>query len=140
MTPLKENCLFCSIVKGEIPSTKIYEDEHTLVFLDIAPFCEGHCLVIPKVHSQNILEIDPQQAHHLFKTIQHVAPAIMKATNSQGFHVLQNNFAAAGQTVFHTHWHIIPRAEEDKLTLWAQTPYQDQDVMFKIAKTIVSHL
>lgn len=135
-----ENCLFCSIIEGKIPSAKIYEDEHTLVFLDIAPFCEGHCLVIPKLHAQNILELDPKQAEHLFKTIQHVAPAIMKATNSQGFHVLQNNFAAAGQTVFHAHWHIIPRTENDKLTLWKQSSYQSQDIMLKMAKNITNNL
>ena len=140
MPNLIDNCLFCSIIKGDIPSVKIYEDEYTLTFLDIAPYREGHCLVIPKSHAQNILDLNPNHAGHVLKTIQHIAPAIMKATNSQGFHVLQNNFAAAGQTVFHVHWHIIPRADGDNLSLWTQTPYKNQNMMLEVAKTITTRL
>lgn len=137
-TPETENCLFCRIIKGEIPSSKIYEDEYTFAFLDIAPFREGHCLVIPKIHAQNILDIDSALAPYLFKTIQNIAPAIMKATSSQGFHILQNNFAAAGQTVFHAHWHIIPRSEGDNFPLWTQTPYENEHAIRNMARTITN--
>ena len=119
---------------------KVYEDEHTLAFLDISPFREGHTLVISKIHSKNILEFNPDEAGNLFRTIQHVAPAVMKATDSHGFHILQNNFIAAGQTVFHAHWHIIPRATGDDYKFATHITYKDNDTMLKMAETIKSHL
>jgi len=139
-TPETENCLFCRIIRGEIPSAKIYEDEYTFAFLDIAPMHEGHCLIIPKIHTQNILDFDSTLAPHLFKTIQTIAPAVMKATNSQGFHVLQNNFAAAGQTVFHVHWHIIPVSDGETLPFWAQVPYKNEIAMRDVAQAIIGHI
>ena len=140
MTLDTENCPFCQIIRGEIPSAKVYEDEHTLAFLDIAPFVEGHTLVIPKKHIKNMLEFDPNHATHLFKTIKHVAPAVMKATGSEGFHILQNNFMAAGQTVFHAHWHIIPRAKNDNFIFGTHITYKNNEAMREMAKAITKHL
>jgi len=134
---LAEDCIFCKIIKGEIPCSKIYEDETTFAFLDINPFAWGHCLVIAKDHTQNILEFDLSLSQNIFATIQKVACAVMQATQAEGFHVLQNNFPAAGQTVFHAHWHIVPRIEGDGLKLWSQSNYENQNALQSMAKNII---
>lgn len=131
-----EDCLFCRIIKGDIPCEKVYEDEHIFAFLDIAPCFEGHCLVVPKVHSSNMLEMDSRLAGHLFDAMKRIAPAIMKATHGTGFNVIQNNFASAGQTVFHAHWHIIPRVEGDNFVLWEPCTYKNKESMKTVAEQI----
>ncbi len=135
-----QNCIFCQIVERQIPSAKVYEDEHFLAFLDIAPFAKGHTLIIPKEHVANILEFNPSKAEGLFKVIQKLAPAIMQATKTTGFNLIQNNFASAGQTVFHVHWHIIPRFENDNILPWAQNSYENTEIMAEMAKNILKHL
>ena len=140
MTTNTDDCLFCRIVKGEIPCAKVYEDEYVFAFLDIAPFKEGHALLILKEHSNTVLDVNPDHMQYVLKAIQKIAPAVMEATNAQGFHVLQNNFAAAGQTVFHTHWHIIPRSEDDTLSLWAQGAYTDNGTMGAVAMAISQNI
>jgi histidine triad (HIT) family protein len=114
-----ENCLFCKIAKGEIPCEKIYEDEHTLAFLDIKPLNEGHTLVIPKAHSENILSIESAPLSHVMETVRRIAPVIKDATGASGVNIHSNNGASAGQVVFHTHIHIIPRHERDGYKHWA---------------------
>jgi len=132
----EKDCLFCRIIRGEIPSSKIYEDEYVYAFLDIAPSFIGHTLVVPKNHYKNILDIDAGEAGHIFAAIQKIAPAIIKVTGAEGFHVLQNNNEAAGQTVFHTHFHIIPRKTGDGMTLWTPTPYENMEKMLETAQKI----
>ena len=114
------DCLFCKIVNNEIPCNKIYEDDKTLAFLDIMPVMEGHCLIIPKQHSPNILETPEEDIKAMFETAKKITPAIMKATNSTGININSNTNDSAGQKVMHTHIHLLPRKENDNLKLWPQ--------------------
>ncbi len=109
------NNIFARILRGEIPSHKIYEDEHTLAFMDVMPQVDGHCLVIPKVGSRNLLDADPKHLTFLMATVQKVARAAKSAFKADGVQVRQYNEPAAGQTVFHLHFHIMPMNEGQAL-------------------------
>ncbi len=102
------NNIFAKILRGEIPAHKIYEDDHTLAFMDVMPQVEGHCLVVPKQPSRGLLDADPGVLAHVMTTVQKVAAAAVKATGADGFQIRQYNEAAGGQTVFHLHFHILP--------------------------------
>ncbi|SDQ86375.1 HIT family protein [Virgibacillus salinus] len=104
-----EDCIFCKILNGEIPSAKVYEDEYVYAFLDISQVTKGHTLVIPKIHTKNIYETPPEVASSLFARIPTIANAIKKAYKPIGMNLLNNNEKAADQSVFHLHIHIIPR-------------------------------
>lgn len=104
-----ETCIFCKIINGEIPSTKIFENEDVLAFLDLSQVTKGHTLVIPKDHQKNIFHLQPETAGKLFEAVPDIASAIQKAFNAEGLNVLNNNEEIAGQTVFHYHLHLIPR-------------------------------
>lgn len=136
----EKDCLFCRIVRGEIPSSKVYEDEHVYAFLDIAPSFYGHCLVVPKNHYENILDIGMKEICAVFAAVQKIAPAVMRATGAEGFHVIQNNNEAAGQTVFHTHFHIVPRKTGDGMVLWASKAYESTEEMLEMAKKIQTEM
>lgn len=103
--------LFAKIIRGEIPSHKVYEDEHTFAFLDIMPRADGHTLVIPKRGAESILDVEPAVLAHVMATVRTLAPAIVTAMNAGGFMIQQFNGAAAGQSVFHLHVHIVPRTQ-----------------------------
>jgi histidine triad (HIT) family protein len=103
--------IFAKILRGEIPAHKIYEDDHSLAFMDVMPQVEGHCLVIPKTPSRGLLDADPAVLAHVMATVQKVAAAAVKATNADGFQIRQYNEVAGGQTVFHLHVHILPMKE-----------------------------
>lgn len=113
---MKNDCVFCAIAAGEIPSFKIYEDDFVLAFLDINPFSEGHTLVIPKEHYKGLLDVPPNVLAVLLERVQKVSSHIAKALACDGFNILQNNGAAAGQTVNHIHFHIVPRMEGSVLS------------------------
>lgn len=108
-----EDCIFCKIIAGEIPSSKVYEDEQVLAFLDISQVTSGHTLVVPKEHFRNMLEMDGEAAGQLFACIPTIARKVMKATDAKGMNIINNNEEIAGQTVFHTHVHLAPRYTED---------------------------
>ena len=101
--------IFAKIIRGEIPSLRIYEDEHTIAIMDVMPQCDGHALVLPKAGSRNILDIAPESLAATMLTAQRIARAAMQAFGADGVNVMQFNEPAAGQTVYHTHVHIIPR-------------------------------
>lgn len=105
------NCIFCKIIRGEIPSIKIHEDAQTLTFMDVRPASPGHALVISKAHAPDLLEIAETDLLAVTLTVQRVARAIQKALTPDGMRVSQFNGAAAGQTVFHYHVHIVPAHE-----------------------------
>ena len=112
---MKNNCIFCAIAEGEIPSFKIYEDDLVLAYLDINPFSEGHTLVIPKVHSEGLLDTSDEMLAAVVARVKKVAAHIKATLPCDGFNILQNNGEAAGQTVRHVHFHIIPRRNGDAL-------------------------
>jgi histidine triad (HIT) family protein len=108
-----EDCIFCSIVAGEIPSRTVYEDEEVLAFLDATPLARGHTLVIPKDHHQTLGDLPPDLAETLGGTLTKLAPAIETAVNADASTVAFNNGEAAGQEVPHVHGHVIPRFDGD---------------------------
>lgn len=112
------DCLFCKIANGTISSEKVYEDEHTLAFLDIRPVNRGHTLVIPKAHHANIYDIPPQDFAAVMETVRMLAPHIKAAVGADGINIGMNNDDAAGQLIFHAHVHIIPRFTHDGHRHW----------------------
>jgi histidine triad (HIT) family protein len=112
-----DSCIFCKIVEGEIPSYKVYEDDSVLAFLDIAPVNIGHTLVIPKEHFENILETPEDLIADMMKVVKKVSHGI-DALGSDGININMNNRAAAGQVIFHSHIHVIPRYADDGFQMW----------------------
>ena len=110
-------CVFCEIVKGNIPSYKVYEDDVCIAILDISQATIGHTLVIPKKHFKNIFELDEETAMQLFKVVTILSKKISKALNVDNMNILNNNGILAGQSVDHFHIHIIPRYEKDNLEI-----------------------
>lgn len=106
-----DNNIFAKILKGEIPSYRVYEDEHTVAFMDVMPQSPGHTLVLPKSPSRNILDADPAALQQAITVVQKVAVAVQEAFDADGVYIAQFNEPSAGQTVFHLHFHVIPRHE-----------------------------
>ncbi len=116
-----EDCIFCKIVKGEIPSVKVYEDDRVYAFEDINPILDGHTLIIPKAHAENIWEMDEQDMAAVAKAAKKIAGAIQTALSPAGVACLQLNGRAVNQIVMHYHMHLIPRGAEDpelSMTAW----------------------
>jgi len=110
--PYDSNNIFAKILRGEIPSVKVYEDDKTLAFMDVMPEAEGHVLVIPREGAENILDLSPDGMAAMMATVQKVAKAIDRALSPDGILLKQYNREAAGQSVFHVHFHIVPRWED----------------------------
>lgn len=108
-----DNCIFCKIAAGEIPSRTLYEDEQFRVILDLAPATRGHALILPKNHYGNIYELPEEAAGDVMKLARRMAGLMTDKLHCDGFNLLQNNGEAAGQTVFHFHMHLIPRYKDD---------------------------
>jgi histidine triad (HIT) family protein len=111
------DCVFCKIVAGQIPSTRVYEDEHTLAFMDIGHVNPGHTLVAVKKHAANVFELDEAQAQAIARAIVKISRALKKTFEPEGLSVYQANGKAAGQTVFHYHVHLLPRHAGDGMEL-----------------------
>jgi histidine triad (HIT) family protein len=129
-------CIFCKIIAGEMPCARVYEDEDVIAFLDINPIAKGHTLVVPKGHFPTLLELPESEGEALLKALRLVAGAVKEETGAGGFNCIQNNFAPAGQMVFHSHWHIIPRFDNDGLPDWPGGKYADTDEMQQLARSI----
>lgn len=134
-----ENCIFCKIIAGEIPSTTVYEDDDFRGILDVNPAARGHVIILPKNHAANIFELPDEDASKVMVVAKKIATAIKKAYKCDGVNILQNNGEAAGQTVFHLHVHVIPRYENDTVNVgWKQGDMpEDLDV---IAQEIKEYL
>ncbi len=131
-----KDCIFCKIIDGKIPSTKIYEDDKVLAFLDISPVNKGHVLIVSKEHTEDFLSMSEKNINDVFLAAQKIAEAVMKGTNAEGFNLGMNNKPAAGQVVFHSHLHIIPRFKKDGLHLWgSRGPYTEGEAA-KVAENI----
>lgn len=122
-----DDCIFCKIVKGEVPSYKVYEDDNFLAFLDHTPVNSGHTIIIPKKHHETFLDLPDDILTKVLMVIKKIAPAIVNGTGASGFNLNLNNGRVAGQMVFHAHWHIIPRHESDGLKHWLSRDYGDDE-------------
>lgn len=139
MTVYDDQNVFGKILRGELPCHKIYEDDHTLAFMDVMPRCDGHCLVIPKNPSRNLLDIDVDDLAKVMASTQIVMRAVKKAFAADGITIQQFNEVAAGQEVFHTHIHILPRFDGVRLGQHT-TEMADNDELAKHAKLIIAAL
>ena len=119
------DCIFCKIIAGELPSYKVFEDEHTLAFLDINPVSPGHTLVVPKRHAKNIFDIDAGSWAAVMESVRVVSAAVEHAQSADGINLMMNNREHAGQVVDHVHVHIIPRHAGDGLRLWPHHQYKE---------------
>ncbi len=129
------DCIFCKIITGELPATKVYEDNDCLAFLDIYPVNPGHTLLIPKQHYDDLLSTPSEVVGKLYQAAQKVARGVMVGVGADAFNLGLNNGRAAGQVVFHTHIHIIPRLSADGLALWKQNEYKEGQ-MAEVGKKI----
>lgn len=120
-----DDCIFCKIAQGEIPSYKVYEDDLVMAFLDIAPVNPGHILVIPKKHYANLEEIAEEDLCQVVKIVKKLGKTLKSKLNVAGYNVQVNNDPVAGQIINHLHFHVIPRREDDGLGLWAQNKYRE---------------
>lgn len=123
-----ENCIFCKILKGEIPSYKIYEDDKVYAFLDIANDCYGHTVVIPKKHFTNVLDCDGEHFQAVMAAVQKISRHYVNDCGFTGVNVLNASGKSAQQSVFHLHMHIIPRKENDGLNTWGLNDKFDLDL------------
>jgi histidine triad (HIT) family protein len=133
------NNIFARILRGEIPCHKVYEDERTLAFMDVMPQSEGHTLVLPKTPCQNIFDLPAEELAATIRTTQKVAAAVLAAFGPDGMTIAQLNGPAAGQTVFHLHFHVIPRYEGQHLRLHARE-MADAEVLAEQAERIRAQL
>ncbi len=133
-----DNCVFCRIVSGDIPSLRVYEDEECIAVLDINPASPGHTLVIPRAHRKDLTELSVQEIAHAFSVAKLLGERQMERLGADGFNVVQNNGAAAGQTVLHFHVHVIPRyAGGPQIAAWKQTE-PDPEFLREIAERLRS--
>lgn len=127
-----DNCIFCKLANGDIPTNSIYDDDDFKVILDASPATKGHSLIIPKSHYKDIYEIDEELAGKAFKLAKKLTISMTDKLGCEGFNILQNNKEVAGQTVFHFHMHLIPRYKEGKSILtWGHeefTPEEMEDI------------
>src|SRR3989344_6282532 len=133
-------CVFCNIIKGEIPCFKVFEDEDTLAFLDIKPFTKGHCLVIPKQHFENIFDIDQTVLQKIIVAVKNISGKIKDTLQADGIRLSQSNGSAAGQDIMHFHLHVIPRYKDDDRPMHPAAtlnlPKADFEDLKKIAQAI----
>ncbi len=131
------DCVFCKIVRGALPSTRIYEDRLSLAFMDIAPIVKGHTLVIPRDHYELITAVPEPLLQHLIVVARRVAAAQTAGLRADGVNIIQANGAAAGQVVPHVHFHVIPRYNDDGHHWnWKPTPYANPGEMHTLAEKL----
>lgn len=122
------DCIFCKIIKGEIPSYKIYEDEYTYAFLDIAKDLDGHTLVVPKKHVENIIDCDAETLARVMQTIRIISKHYVEDLGYDGVNILNASGSAAEQSVFHLHFHILPRQKDDGLQAFPKLSVSSRDL------------
>ena len=134
------DCLFCKITAGEVPSAKVYEDEHAFAFLDIEPNNPGHTLLVPKTHARNILDIGEETLCGIMPALKKLSRAVKDAVSADGLNISMNNESAAGQIVPHAHIHIIPRFSDDGHRHFEKRPYKNDEEMNAVAEKIKTAL
>jgi len=126
-------CIFCKIIRGEIPSWKLFENDHIIAFLDITPISKGHTLVVPKRHAPSFDDLKEEEIAQIGQAIQRIAPALLKSVNATAYNIGMNNGKDAGQVVDHAHVHIIPRFPNDGLESW---PGKDPENLENLAGAV----
>ena len=125
----QQNCVFCKIVDGKIPASKVYEDDSVIAFLDIMPAAKGHCLIVPKKHFEDAASTPKDTLTAMMETAKRVGKSQSQALGATGYNLLVNNGKDAGQVVFHTHLHVIPRRAHDGLVIkWKPKKYHDGEL------------
>lgn len=133
---MASDCLFCQLTAHEIPSHGVYEDDMLYAFLDIHPVSKGHTLIVPKTHSRDVCDTTPEILAAVATTIPKIARALLAVIGAPAFNIGVNNGAAAGQIIFHQHWHLIPRWDGDGLKNWPQRESMAMEEMQAIAEKI----
>lgn len=131
------DCIFCKIIKGEIPCFKIFEDDHAFAFLDINPIERGHTLVIPKFHAKELFFLPPEELAGVMPAIQRTATLLKKKLGCDGLALSQLNGEAAGQTVFHVHFHLVPRYAGTPIDWTPKTPAPTMDELAALHRQIL---
>ncbi|WP_099222028.1 HIT family protein [Listeria costaricensis] len=138
-----DDCIFCKIAKGDIPSAKVYEDEKVYAFLDLSQVTKGHTLIIPKTHARNIFDLPEDEAAEVFRRVPKIANALKETLALEGLNVLNNNEEVASQSVFHTHIHLLPRysAKDDFGLKWKDNSGSyTQESFQELAESIAAHI
>ena len=136
----KDDCIFCKLANGEIPTNALYEDDIVKVIFDANPAAKGHVLILPKEHFDNIYELDDDTAAHVFKVAAKISKAYKKALDFDGLNIVQNNGKVAGQTVFHFHMHIIPRIKGDTVKVGWVPGTADNAAIASIVEKVTPYL
>ena len=133
---VNEDCIFCRIIQGDIPSKTVYEDDNVKAIMDVAPASKGHIIILPKNHAANIFELSDADASNIFIVAKRIATAVQEEFQCEGINILQNNGEAAGQTVFHLHVHVIPRYKDDTVNIkWLPNTNMELDTIARTLKT-----
>ena len=135
---LNEDCIFCKIIRGEISSFKLYEDDLTYAFMDINPLNDGHALVIPKYHAENIYATPDEWFGPTMSTVRRIASAVNKVVRPEGINLLQANGPGAKQSVFHFHMHVIPRYADDGAGMNWEMKHGNMDAIGELAEQIIA--
>jgi histidine triad (HIT) family protein len=131
-----EDCIFCKVLAGEIPSEPVYEDEHTMAVMDINPWTRGHVVVFPRKHATNLFEIEDEELQRVAVAVKRVATLVREGLGPDGVNLLQSNGRAAWQTIFHLHVHVIPRYDDDPLELPVHPKPAEPEQLAEVAKEI----
>lgn len=131
---MENDCIFCKIIAGEMPAQKVYEDDQVLAFLDIRPTNPGHTLIVPKNHAANYFESTAEDVAAVMATARKIGPAVMKAVGAEAINTSFNTGRAAGQIIFHTHLHLIPRFATDGYRQWSREGDEHVDLAAMAAK------
>lgn len=123
-----DDCIFCKIVSGSIPSSMVLDGEKIVAFLDVRPVNKGHVLVVPKEHAETLLDVPENTLKDMIVAAKKIGKSLRKSLKADGFNLGMNNFAAAGQVVFHAHLHVIPRYDGDGLQHWPAKAYDEGEI------------
>ena len=139
--PYDPDNIFAKILRGEIPAVKVWEDDHVLAFMDVFPQSEGHVLLVSKTSTaRNLLDVEPEALARLTAATQRTARAVVKALAPEGFQIMQFNGEAGGQTVFHLHFHVVPRWSDRPMKGHGHAPMADPETLRALAQRIAAAL
>jgi histidine triad (HIT) family protein len=131
-----QDCIFCKVLAGELPSEKVYEDDYAVGVMDINPWTRGHAVVIPRKHAKDVFEIEDEELEHVIVAAKRLATKMRDMLECDGVNLLQSNGRAAWQTIFHLHFHVIPRYDDDPLELPTRPQPAEPDELKQVAEEI----